>query len=256
MALSTNSIIHYTKSLESLLGILETGFTVKYCKESLIGKDLIPISYAYPMVCFCDIPLSEAKNHLESYGYYGIGLSKTWARKRGLNPVLYLEQSSILTDSIMQQAGRISINRKQQERGEDVIPIEKIWIDELLSILSHTKNYSGVLNKEGFIHFDYRFYNEREWRYVPKISELAANKPAIQEKVYELNKLEYNEKISSCKLKFNIAEDLSYLIVKEEQDIHNLLDFISNKFKKILTQADIEILMTKIITAEQILNDF
>jgi hypothetical protein len=45
--------------------------------------------YAIPMVCFCDLPLSLIKKHVEEYGGYGIGLNKTWGVKNGVAPVIY-----------------------------------------------------------------------------------------------------------------------------------------------------------------------
>ena len=93
VALSSNSIIHFTKTKESLKGILENNFKLSFCKETFhLGNDVSRIYV--PMVSFCDIPLSEVKNHIEKYGAYGIGLTREWAIKQGLNPVLYLEKES------------------------------------------------------------------------------------------------------------------------------------------------------------------
>ena len=95
MSLSTNSVIHYTDSLSNIKGILKNGFRIKYCLETFISKESY-FSGAFAMVSFCDIPLSETKNHIKSYGGYGIGLSKEWATENGMNPVLYIDKDSIV----------------------------------------------------------------------------------------------------------------------------------------------------------------
>jgi len=58
MAVSSNSLFHYTKSIESLSNILAYGFFPSYCKESIYTKDF-ERSFAIPIVSFCDIPLSQ-----------------------------------------------------------------------------------------------------------------------------------------------------------------------------------------------------
>jgi len=255
MAISTNSIIHYTKTLDNLLQILETGFSLKYCKEEFKSKDL-NLKYAYPMICFCDIPLSEVKQHLDSYGHFGIGLKKNWAINKGLNPVLYLEKQSSLSETIMQQISRIDSNRKEVKANPAVEKIDGVWVQELLTLCSYVKNYEGDLIIDGKLIKDYRFYNEREWRYVPTISELKGNSRAIALAKYIADKDKYNTEIAKIKLDFDLAKDISYIIVKEDQDIHKAVEFITIKFKKRLLAADLEILLTKLISTKQIINDF
>lgn len=83
MSISSNSVIHFTNKFDNLKGIiLNSGLRVKYCLESLL-LDNYNLEMASPMVCFCDIPLSEVKNHINSYGSYGIGLYKIWAKEKG-----------------------------------------------------------------------------------------------------------------------------------------------------------------------------
>ena len=113
MAISTNSVIHYTDTLDKLKGILEHGFKVKYCIETLITKGNKKVDGAYPMVSFCDIPLSAISSHVDSYGYYGIGLSKTWAKTKGLNPVLYVDQDSDIGEAIYKQLKIIIASKGQ-----------------------------------------------------------------------------------------------------------------------------------------------
>lgn len=256
MAISTNSIIHYTKTLKNLFGILENGFSLKYCKEEFFFGQKQSLKYAYPMVCFCDIPLSEVKNHLNSYGHYGIGLSKEWAVKKMLNPVLYLEKESTLTKSILQQVLRIATNREQVKNNPSSEKIAEVWRQELMTTTSYMKNYEGNLIVKGKEYPNYRFYNEREWRYVPTKEELGKNKRTVPIDLYEKDKDSYNKELQKIKLDFDLSADISYVIVKNKEDIHKILDFITVKFKKQLSASDIEILMTKIITTNQIINDF
>ncbi|MBC7750941.1 MAG: hypothetical protein H7Z73_04365 [Candidatus Saccharibacteria bacterium] len=76
MALSSNSIIHFTNEKDNLKNILEGNFKIHYCTESIKLTSAKTTIFLSPMVSFCDIPLSEIKHHMESYGSYGIGLTK------------------------------------------------------------------------------------------------------------------------------------------------------------------------------------
>ena len=87
MGLSSNSLIHFTPKKEYLVGILENNFKINYCVEEIFTEKY-SMSGAFPMVCFCDIPLSEITAHMFNYGDYGIGLKREWIISNGLNPVL------------------------------------------------------------------------------------------------------------------------------------------------------------------------
>lgn len=85
MSISTNSIIHYTSSIDVLKQILlDQGFKVKYCLEKVTTRGGQSYSLGVAMVSFCDIPIAEYKkyfknqsnNYLGYYGDYGIGVSK------------------------------------------------------------------------------------------------------------------------------------------------------------------------------------
>jgi len=80
MPLSSNSIIHFTNSSDNLKGILQNNFKIKYCSELIEIVD--SFHYAAPMVSFCDIPLSEVKNHIGKYGTYGLVLQKNGHREK------------------------------------------------------------------------------------------------------------------------------------------------------------------------------
>ena len=90
--LSANTLFHFTRHRENLLGILRDNFKPHYSLETIVGA-LPPngvLRSAIPMVCFCDIPLSQIRNHARDYGSYAIGLSKSWASQKSIAPVMYV----------------------------------------------------------------------------------------------------------------------------------------------------------------------
>ncbi len=100
--ISANALFHFTNSYERLISILSNNFYPRYCIEdmSIIVDDYEDFRYnevAIPMVCFCDIPLSQITNHTSVYGNYGIGLTKEWGINKGLNPIMYSLNNSIAT---------------------------------------------------------------------------------------------------------------------------------------------------------------
>jgi hypothetical protein len=99
MPVTSDSLFHFTKSLSALKGILIDKFKLSYCRENYQLDYQEHIGH-YPMVTFCDIPLSLARDQIGKYGSYAIGLTKEWGIKNKLNPVVYLEKHSQLTKDI------------------------------------------------------------------------------------------------------------------------------------------------------------
>ncbi len=126
------------------------------------------------MVCFCDIPLSHAKVHMKRYGKYGIGLSKDWGIKNKISPVLYAHNKSEIFIYIAKLFSQVNNNEDN--------------IIHLQGIFSMVKPYKGKLQKNGK---EIRFYDEREWRFVPRSS-------------YSISKKIYNNPRKRSKLKSSI----------------------------------------------------
>ncbi len=94
--ISSSALFHITGKIEHIRSILKEGFFPHYCPEYTLDRADRTAArsgrhpmYAIPMVCFCDLPLSLIKKHVEEYGGYGIGLNKTWGVKNGVAPVIY-----------------------------------------------------------------------------------------------------------------------------------------------------------------------
>lgn len=214
MALSSNTVTHFTKNLSSLKGILTDNFKVRYCRESINVKakhyDML-----IPMVSFCDIPFSQVLKHMDSYGNYGLGLKKNWAEENGLNPVLYLEKNSLLSENIFDHLYQHIIVGKKTLSDLDID--EKRRFD----FIRYLKNYQGDLKRVGKKTIaNYRFSDEREWRFVldPVLDyPLFGNLKKIAEAKIKEAKEKHNAKVISQKLEFT-PEDINYIIIAKESE--------------------------------------
>jgi hypothetical protein len=257
--LSANTLFHFTNKLEYFLGILENDFSPRYCAEDwtpLTGDDsILDKMVAIPMVCFCDIPLSQIGNHMNVYGSYAIGLKKEWGIKNKLTPLLYCHNDSDIATSL-------KIIRKSDSK------FTKEALVNLVDILRYVKPYEGkFINKLGET-IDVRFYDEREWRYVPaKAMRIKREKEKIDFPVSlynsqfltdgEIDKTkleEANRKISEFKLTFT-PDDIKYIIIEKEIDRLKIAEKIKSVKGK-FSYESIQTLITKIITKEQIIDDF
>ena len=91
----TSSLFHFTKKLDVLKSILRTGIIPNFCKEDLSYEDR-KRTIGVQMVSFCDIPLTRTSDFKKRYGEFAIGLSKEWAIRNQINPILYVNDMRIL----------------------------------------------------------------------------------------------------------------------------------------------------------------
>jgi len=247
MAISSSSIIHFTKTKSALKGILTDNFKVKYCLET-IRAEAADTLYAVPMVSFCDIPLSQVKEHIHKYGSYGIGLTKEWAKKQRLSPVQYVAAGSYHAASL-----KVVINSTTPDDPTKWKDLTKTQVS-VIDLVRYIKNYEGDLVRGNKTIPNYRYYDEREWRYVPEFSE---DFPMlISGKGYQkpTTKTAANKLISGLRLKFD-PSDIKYIVVKSESEVHEFVDVIRRTKAKNFPLKEIEILTTRIMTKDQIESD-
>ena len=241
MGISSSVVLHFTKDKNALIGILNNNFKYSYCKETIGFGDKEVVVYI-PMVSFCDIPLSQIKNHINDYGSYGIALSKDWAKKQKLNPVLYIEKNSYLTASFremlinLREKGSITKNKDS---------------NSILNLLKYTKNYEGYNSYKEDPNFI--FFNEREWRISLENQEQIDSIVVYDEKI-ENQKGILNKKIDQEKLLFT-PNDIKYIIINNDSEINGFINDLRAAKEPFYSDEDIEKLTTRIITRDQIFDD-
>jgi hypothetical protein len=250
--ISTNTVFHFTRSIDYLESILINDFYPRFSVENFIGTvlNIEDAEKAIPMVCFCDIPLAQIKKHTEKYGDYAIGLSKEWAMSKKVNPVLYTYPGADFSDKLREA---LLTSFEHEENGETNVT------KELQFAIQYIKPYEGKLWHRGKLSKkNVRFYDEREWRYIPSSSQLPEplwlNKQHCQpSKIEGLNK-KISEK-KKLRLSF-VPNDIKFIIVKNEKEVLSMLDKIIKIKRNKFSYEDVQILTTRIISMESIRENF
>lgn len=243
MGLSPSTLFHFT-SKTGLKGILKENFKLKYCIEEINIQNK-PIEVSIPMVSFCDIKISEIKEHISKYGNYGIGLSKKWAIEKGLNPVIYLNTSSSFPNEIIYTIRELKEN------------IGKNDYLKLSNFIRYIKKYEGELKRKGKLIKNYRFADEREWRYVPEMKHHPNFKHWLIPNEYNNleKKQKENNRLKEERLSFD-ANHILYIVVNKEYEIDEIIEYIKKVKGKKYSMNEIERLTTRILSCERIFNDF
>jgi len=266
--ISSNTLFHFTNSAAHLISILTDEFRPKYCLEDfsfLYQDNPQKLEFAFPIVCFCDLPLSQIKTHLRLYGSYGIGMSKDWGKTNGVSPVLYSHRQS----SFLAHLNRIiseSIAEDDRISKEGANPSFKNY-RRIFGLLSFLKPYEGDLWRRDHYINSVRFYDEREWRYVPETllhspqhdtRELLELKEYLSSEEFfnQITLEDNNRQIGSdtFKIKFE-PKDIKYIIVSREQEILPMIKSI-RRIKDKYSPDQVDVLASRIISANQIIEDF
>lgn len=241
----SDALFHFTKQVETLHKILENGFWPRYCLEDVSWLGYEEVDYiGYPMVCFCDIPLSRIKNHQEFYGSFGIGMTKEWGVKNGLNPVFYSSDAHSIKENLkkLNRFSNMHSDKKNKATARKA----------LRYLLAYMKPLKGKMSM-GAETKEVTFYHESEWRYVPVNDKI---KDHIRETEFRVDArlFENNEKTKeNCMIKFT-PEDIKYIFVKSDNDIPGVVNLIHDKLDN-YTLNQQKILYSRIISLESLDKD-
>lgn len=246
MNISANTLFHFTREYDTLIKILKSKFYPRLCLEKRLWETG-DFKWAIPMVCFCDIPLSNIAQHTKKYGNYAIGIKKTWAIKQGVTPILYVHENSGFIEQ-----GRDALNWSLElNEKEGTHSTERLA--QVMSMFFMMKPYESkqIINGKKQI---VRFYDEREWRYIPPIGGSVLNfltDAEYQEKEKRDKLNSYNEKYG---VTFN-PDAINYIIVEKEDEIVPLMHELYT-IKGDFPHKSVELLMSRIISMDRIREDF
>lgn len=236
--ISSSSLFHFTKSIDILISILKNGFYPRTAIEDI--SFMLPVykkfTVGIPMVCFTDIPLVLTETHRKQYGMYGLGLSKNWGIRKGLNPIFYILKNSeayntfnhmqficahnaILIDKIKCLIISPTSNMQNDENYYYEHLNSANVMDSIMNFTAYCKLYS-----ENPLEDVKPFYDEREWRYLPpfldgkQIKDGTCNRLLPNQindnEIQKLNR--YMEKAYSLKFDFNDVDQI--IVPKGEKD--------------------------------------
>ena len=221
---SSNTLFNITDSYDYLIDNLKNGI---YCQSTFEKLPFGKNGYRVPLISFCDIPLSLIKEHFDWYGRYGIGIKRSYARENGVQPVWYVTSENYLVQKIV-KSPLSEVDRKY------ILP----YLKQFMGKQKHRSD--GIFKMK-------KFYDEREWRYIPKasiaepifgeqaIKQLATTTPEVHRMEIDLNEVEY-------------------IIIEKDKDILNLIPELKSLASA--KHVSYEMLLSKIITAKRIEQDF
>lgn len=144
--------------------------------------------------------------------------------------------------------------------GEELSKLPKVetgnslGLDRFQDFASYVKPYNGESPRESGT--TWRFYDEREWRFVPDLQDFPFRYGLTKEEFNSEDKLEGAQNVLWRKSTLQFSpEDIKYIIVEREDEILEMtrrIDQIKERFNANLLQF----LKFRIISSEQIREDF
>lgn len=247
--ISTSTINHFTK-FDYLVGIIKSqSFKPHFCLENvdhINWRKIIEVTpqeletipnFAYPMVCFTDLPRDKWEIHKKKYGDCVITMTEEWKIRNGLMPVIYLIHGSLVAENLLSRCLQFAwkyINNLPEDT-----PYKKGHANFIHLLLEYIKPYKDE---------KHNYYDEREWRFIPWHG-FNENPMSLTEEQY--NNQAYrdaaNKRLIEDKkniLWFNF-EDIVGVEVPSEDEREIILDVLSETFG-----VDIETARCKVMTSQ------
>ena len=218
MGLSSNILWHQTNERGFYEILKSKKLRYSYCLERIIPEiHLEPI--AFPMISVCDYPLSEIGNNKWAYGNYNIGFKQEWGVKAGFSPVWYcsmgsrgLRQLNVLLED--------ALKNESKGRFGAIMYLYALMKFDQAPLITKNKEFKR-----------YRFYDEREWRIVPYITETdtAEVMPFLTEDGYKEYKNTHNgSSLLDIGVEFQY-DDIHYIIVEKDEDVQRTRDIVGDR---------------------------
>lgn len=275
----SSSLLHFTKTIDALKGILSRGFRYSYCSEEFPMAVINNVVHRYdagfepnnfcngsgkvliPMVSFCDIPLTRAEVHSSHYGKYIVGIDKDLARNvyRNMMPVQYMAGERFrmaLSELSMFKCSELAKNEPQVD-------------DSINIILSSTKMYE-IYHQGNFV----KCYNEREWRVVLPdrdnhrwgwILHDGESKEAYNKKLHQQDDIFLSFMVDDDDNSHKIIEEtlprfITHIVVDKESEVGHIVDYILDQSNSIfgykLSLELRKLLVSKISSFERLSDDY
>jgi hypothetical protein len=240
----SSTLFHFTGNIDILKSILKDGFWPRYCLEDVAWLTVNEYDYiSFPMVCFCDIPLSRIEEHVGFYGRFGIGMSRKWAEQNGLNPILYVSGSNHLAVELLH------LNEHANELEGEKRSAAK---ETMRYIFAHIKPTTGSMVIKG-APVQKRFYQESEWRYVPKCDKITSYLKRVEHDDSDRLLSENLKTRNHCLLKFE-PSDVRYIFVENDSDVPAIMNHIQSELDG-HSLAAIKILSSRVLSLESLHED-
>lgn len=235
--LSAGALFTFTTKIDYLISMLAEGIRPRYIFER------IPVPsktwyYTVAAKCFCDIPLGKIKSHLNWFGNYGLGINMQYLKEKGASPIIYIHSRSHWIIDNLKKGG----------------------LSELCNYptLPFLKRYKGDDYKReddgNYVRKSRKFYDEREWRYVPKNNNLETgdNFKLIKDGLENIRQRNISTPYNDSSLIIT-PNEVEYIIISSTNEFDDLKKRLRSIYLK---DDDYELMLSRILIANRIIRDF
>lgn len=170
--------LYHCTTCDSLVKILEKrAFYPSYCLEEASYLKSNP-KFAFAMVCFADLQKHDVKRHMKNFSSdVYIKMKKEWVVRYNVSPVVYYSEKSTLSNAIFRDLTMHAV--KKGEKGTVYNSLNL-----LMGLMKQYKGHYFDKKRNQISSNEVCFYLEREWRYLPLVTD---------EEAYFLSEEDYHD---------------------------------------------------------------